>query len=140
MLTKFDIYVLLVFCVVFSRSLFVLLYFFFLSLYWLSFFDLQLLIALGDLQTILERLNMTYNDFRRIHNTMTKIKRANNDVQNTAKKTKDRATQTSLKRGKNSCTSEGQTSPAPIVAPAVFSSECFIHSLHIQIYHILSTK
>jgi hypothetical protein len=73
----------------FSRSLFVLLYFFFLSLYWLSFFDLQLIIALGDLQSILESLNMTYDDFRRTHNTMVKIKRANNDVQNTAKKTKD---------------------------------------------------
>jgi hypothetical protein len=32
------------------------------------------------------------------------------------------------------------TNPAPIVAPAVFSSECFIHSFNIQIYHILSTK
>ena len=140
MRTKCYIYVLLFFCVVFSRSLFVLLHFFFLSLYWLSFFDLQLIIALGDLQSILESLNMTYDDFRRTHNTMVKIKRANNDVQNTAKKTKDRATQTSLKRGKNSCASEGLKNPAPIVAPALFSSECLIHSLHIQIYHILSTK
>ena len=56
MLTKCYIYVLLFFCVMFSRSLFVLLHFFFLSLYWLSFFDLQLIIALGIFKLFLKAL------------------------------------------------------------------------------------
>ena len=38
---------------------------------------------------------------------MTKRKRTNNDLQNTAQKTKDRATQNPLKQGVNSGTLEG---------------------------------
>ena len=46
-------------------------------------------------------------------------KRTNTDLQYTKQKTKDRATQASLKVGVNSVTPEGVTVPAPRVTPVV---------------------
>jgi hypothetical protein len=47
-------------------------------------------------------------------------KGTNNDLQNIAQKTKDRATQTPQKSGVNSCALKGLAVPAPHVTPVVF--------------------
>ena len=46
-------------------------------------------------------------------------KRTNNDLQNTARETKDRATRTPLKHGVNLGGPHGYVVPAPLVAPVV---------------------
>jgi hypothetical protein len=44
---------------------------------------------------------------RRTDNTMAKRKRTNDDLQNIAQKTKNRATRTLLRSGENACAQEG---------------------------------
>jgi hypothetical protein len=50
---------------------------------------------------------------------MAMAKRTNTDLQNTAQKTKDRATQTHKKQGLNSCAPEEWAVPVPLVSTVV---------------------
>ena len=122
----------------FSRSLFVLLYFFFWPLCFLFFFDIRFLIA--PLVSSNSSFNVIICAYTQIHNRSNSEvirsrwskerhtiqspqndKRKNNDLQSITQKTINWLTRTPLKRGMNYGAPEGWTVPALLVAPSSYS-------------------